>query len=754
MPKKKRTSKSAGGATLLPDFLVDTFMGLDTATKNTDDLEAGTSPDELNWVVGAAQDPTSGKYFGDHISLRGGYALLGQTRDNTSPFVSGLGVGITQNGVQIPVFSAGQHIRYYSSTSQDVVEVGTNVLPAAAVSDNVSIVPYSDLANYSVLISSANSSIYKIILANPGNIIDFQQNNYRGTITSGGSNRLFLWGRKGVISGTDFLNLYLSYVDQTTIYNNTSGTPTPYFLSSGITKNSTDGGTKTFTGILGPNTLSQNTTNILLPQIAAPIATPVAITNIVAGSGVLAGTAIITTGSAHGFVQTDILTITGVVGMTQINNLICTPIPGTIGTTTLAVNINTTTFSGYSSGGTIAKSESFIDDMNGNLISNLGGTGTINYVTGAYSVTFNTAPVNSYTLVAAWYEENDLNTGILDFTVPASRTTGTADYFSQPGMGNLMNVLGLSNIYFCFHQFGTMQLQIPADDTQSTNLLYRSNVGIPSTRAAYPTGDGIPYLDTLNSAQPKLRLLSVQQGVSVLDPAIVPTSLSDKLDLSQNAFQYAAVYQYGDYYILECQAITNGVPDTTNDIMYIYNTTTGFFDKLDYRARCFALYLGSLIAGDSGSGNVYTLFSGFDDDGYTIQNYWKSAPSFLGTPGTKRVDKLVVKGLITPSQNFTISLSYDNGPFVPLATILGNGQYVALGSPIEVGGVTVGSNVVGGGGSVTAYPFEAELMIGSDFFNRVAIQFQATNIGYVEVDSYEFKNIRYKSRHILAANMQ
>ena len=37
--------------------------------------------------------------------------------------------------------------------------------------------------------------------------------------------------------------------------------------------------------------------------------------------------------------------------------------------------------------------EYFSDDMNGNLTSEEGGTGTINYTTGAISITFKTAPL-------------------------------------------------------------------------------------------------------------------------------------------------------------------------------------------------------------------------------------------------------------------------------------------------------------------------------------------------------------------------
>lgn len=49
--------------------------------------------------------------------------------------------------------------------------------------------------------------------------------------------------------------------------------------------------------------------------------------------------------------------------------------------------------------------ESFTDDGAGTLTGSLGGTGSINYSTGALSVTFNTAPSNGQNIRASWISE-------------------------------------------------------------------------------------------------------------------------------------------------------------------------------------------------------------------------------------------------------------------------------------------------------------------------------------------------------------
>src|SRR6201999_2766109 len=51
--------------------------------------------------------------------------------------------------------------------------------------------------------------------------------------------------------------------------------------------------------------------------------------------------------------------------------------------------------------------EVFTDDKNGNLKGSAGGTGTINYITGAWSVTFVTVPWNTSNNIQATYVWED-----------------------------------------------------------------------------------------------------------------------------------------------------------------------------------------------------------------------------------------------------------------------------------------------------------------------------------------------------------
>lgn len=720
------------GTILIPDFIVSQFYGLNTSVKNYDDLRPGESPDSLNWITGVGIQ--GGKVFGSNISLRGGYRLLGQTRINEKP-VSGLGMGYLPNGKQVPFYSYGRHIRYYDADTDDTYEVGSNILPEAAENDDVAIVPYQSISGSWVLISSPNSSIIKISPANPSSYLDYQYYTYRGFIQMN-QGRMFLWNKNTLGGNPDKTGLYLSYVDGSLFALTTNSAPFYYSPTTSI--GTGDGTTKTFSGTI---TLPFRR-NMFLVKIAAPIATPANISGITKEAN-----CIITTSAPHNLSVGDTVIITGVSGMTQINNSISQVI-AVISNTQVRINIDSSSYSNYTSGGTIAKSEIFWDDQNGKMVSNLGSKGTVDYITGAYSVTFSSPPINGQPILSSHYEEDSTNRGILDFSfTPGGRTNGQGHYFAQSdGSDSLQTICSLSNIFFCFHKLKTWQLQIPSDDTQSTNLIFRDKVGIPYWRSAIGTGDGIVYVDTLNGSYPVIRLLTVTYSTSSYNPLVVPESISNQLDLTLNGFDRAVVYEWGNYYLVSAKEMHNGVFDTNNDVVYIYNKITGYWDKLDYRVNVFANYNGMLLGGDSGSSNVFVLFSGFDDDGYPIQNYWCSAPSLLGVVGTKRFNRFYFRGYIVPSQSIDVYFSYDNSNWVKKFTLKGNSEYVSLGEPIEVGGQTVGSQVIGGGGNITAYPFEAEFPVGSDIFERVAVKFVATGIGYVEIDSYAFKDIRFKSR--------
>ena len=107
---------------------------------------------------------------------------------------------------------------------------------------------------------------------------------------------------------------------------------------------------------------------------------------------------------------------------------------------------------------------------------------------------------------------------------------------------------------------------------------------------------------------------------------------------------------------------------------------------------------------------------------------------------------MVVGGLIQPDQDLKVSLSYDGGAFTDVYTIEGDASYVDAGIDTYIGGPTIGSKVIGGGGSSVAHPYEVDFPINSDRFVHVRIRVEALGIGYVSVNQFTFKDIRDKGR--------
>lgn len=390
-----------------------------------------------------------------------------------------------------------------------------------------------------------------------------------------------------------------------------------------------------------------------------------------------------------------------------------------------------------------AGGETLVDDRNGNLVGDAGSTGTINYATGAYSITFNHSTVGAVTV--SYYHETATAGGILDFS--GGYANGQAKTFRQDdGGGNLMAIFNINTIEYCIHQLKTWQLTTSLDDTTTTNLPYR-NIGIPYPRAAFQTPEGIIMADLSRPTDPKFRKMQVLQGTNI--QTIEPISISDDLDLSGYAFDKCVAFRWGDYEIFCAQEVVAGVANTHNGIMFVHNVVSNAWDVLDYYASCLDEFNGTLIAGDSVSNNLYTLFSGFDDDGDIIANYWTSSDLNLGTDNLKNCRRMVVDGLIQQDQSIKVSLSYDGGVFTEVFTIEGDGTYVDSGIETVIGSQTIGSKVIGGGGSATASPFEVDFPINSDRFISVRVKLEALGVGHAQINSFVWKDLRDKGRKTL-----
>jgi len=428
-----KTKAQNSGSNVIPEVSIggdpqDSFKwtGLNTSVKDPRFLPLGATYDENNWITGRD---------GDHIELRRGSALLGKTR-RTGTKVTGLGVG-QFGATQVVMYSSGRSIYWYNPATGDTQEVNVaNLLPNAANGEDLWFTSYQNLAGQFIFAGSPHSSTYKIHVANPGDVVDLQTSakgfnfNYGKVI----QNRLSGLQRYGNIFAPDLFSHWLSNADRSALGQFSAPTVDDE-LATG------DGVTTVFNS----------------PALSVPGQST--IFNVLIGGALNAGTSISAmtfannlvtiTSNAHGLAVGDVFFILGESGGSgsPVNGVFYTATSITDANTIVAISYYPVSSITYGSGATVYKAELFKDDGQGNLQSNLGGTGTINYATGAWNATFNTAPANTVKVIANFYSENSNSGGITDFTFASnSPSFGQAYQFQQGGGGPGMGVAGYQGL--------------------------------------------------------------------------------------------------------------------------------------------------------------------------------------------------------------------------------------------------------------------------------------------------------------------
>jgi hypothetical protein len=382
--------------------------------------------------------------------------------------------------------------------------------------------------------------------------------------------------------------------------------------------------------------------------------------------------------------------------------------------------------------------EIFTDDYNGVLTGSLGNTGTINYMTGAFTTTGSGAGTATY----QW--EDATSNGIADFTYSGTRVASEGNIFRQDdGGGDLMNVFSYGDVEYCMHKLKTWALQRTIDDTKATNNIFRDKVGLPYWRAGVATGDGIYYVNDTDEEKPYIGLITLSEN----SEAVIPISISSQLDLEDYRFDEACVFEWGDYILVSCRHKDHDY----NDTIFVYSKVTKLWDQLDYIVSNFAIYNGVLIGADNITNNVYELFSGMDDDDSKIPNAWEGNLTDMETQALKELKNLILEGNIGPDQEIKVSMAFDNGSFILIDTIEGDGSYVDKGQSVDVGALTLGRGETGGGGgsgAIPAHHYLVEFKVAQDKFEKAKIKFEAIELGYASVSEVRFKDIRIKRNRI------
>lgn len=367
--------------------------------------------------------------------------------------------------------------------------------------------------------------------------------------------------------------------------------------------------------------------------------------------------------------------------------------------------------------------EIYTDAYLGVLTGSLGGTGTINYITGEYTLS------NAGTGTADYQWENSNLRGVTDFSKSATRLASEGFQFPQDEGGDaILSVLIGSDGYYSLKSQSAYRLFIDSNDTDAINEVYRKEIGLLSLRGAVSTSGGIVFMNTSNLEKPEMTILKKNLTGDAFEPVV----LFPQFKFSDYVFDDCTIDTYERYIMVACK--TTNAPN--NNVILLCDITNKTVDITNYTARTFAkdgvaLYMGSSIAE-----SIYQLFSGYDDDGFSIENIWSGKGETWDTSNLKKYRKIRLKGNISADQSYAVYANYDESGNQLVGTVLGSGSYVDYSSPQSIGANFIGSAQIGGDDLSNIFPYFLEIRLKKvPKFRKRKISFQALGIGYVDIDS-------------------
>lgn len=652
-------------------------------------IKEDAAQDELNWIT---QD--------GRLKLAGGEAPLGAM--GVVGTTTGLWKGYKKNGSSLYLAKFGASIKYWDGSAWQTVISGLTV------GEDYCFQNYSSLAGNFVFFSGKDGlwKIHSDQPASPIALYDVTKNDAGYFIIDKG--RMIMWNLQHASKTT----LRLSFKDpqDARVYTTVTGEATASLAG----------------------TLAQ-----IHPVFTVTIGASAVFTSV--GHGLTAGRTVIfsTTGALPTGITAGTVYYVISAGLTANDFEVSTTIGGSAITTSGSQSgVHTILATRNCFGVTITltgSGEVYTDGGNGILTGSLGGTGTIIYSTGVYTLT------NSGVGTATYLWEDSNIKGITDFTYSATRVAGEGAIVPQNKGGDaILNVeIGQDGNYYSMKSQSAYSLSVSDDDLTIKNDVYRSDLGMPSWHASYSTNKGIIFMNTANPDKPELTILQR----NIVNGNIEPVVLFP-------AFKFS-LFDYSDCFILTTERYLMVAcklkGSTVNDRLLICDVAQGSVDISGYNTRMMMKDAGQLYGASPITYTVFQIFSGFDDNGNPVQNFWTSrGDSFDKLVGRslkwkfiaeslKKFRRLRFAGLISVDQAVEVYVSYDDAGFQLVGTILGKGDYVDYSNQQSIGNNLIGEIQIGGDEVSIAYPFMCELKVKAPKFRKRTIKLVATGIGYVEI---------------------
>jgi len=359
-------------------------------------------------------------------------------------------------------------------------------------------------------------------------------------------------------------------------------------------------------------------------------------------------------------------------------------------------------------------------DFTGNVTDASAGSGTVNFMTGAYNVTFDSVTVGSVTADYQW-EDSNAN-GVTDFTKSATRLAGEGFVVRQDkGGDDIKVVIPYDGSYFSMKGTSVYQFTLDAADTNPTNDLIRTDVGVDSLRAAVATGQGIVFMNTGNPTDPQMNILKRNPVGDNFD--VTPMFAHFKFE--NYTYTDVMLVNWDKFVVVGC---AEGTDDNNRLLMCDVHENT--VDVAPYGIRTATQDNGLLYGGDPLSKTTYELFSGFDDMGTVVTNEWVSAGELYGTNRLKRTKNFYFRGSISPDQSIEVHVELDDGDYQHVGTILGSGDYVDYSASYAIGTTYIGQDTMGGGSDSQVYKFLMGMKIRLSKFRKRKIRFVVKGYGF------------------------